>query len=791
MWALMPTAVQFTTGIPAVIAEETPVLEEVIVVARRREENLQQTPIAVTAMGTDELRAAQIDNLGDLTRVAPGLTRNEGSRSGFLAIRGVGQQNPNVRFEPGVGVYVDNIYLPRADTQLVDIVNPESVQVLRGPQGTLFGRNTIGGAILVNSTRPGQQFAGFAEMDIGDLDRRKFRAGVSGPLIDDTLYAGVTVSRAREDGYREDAITDVDYGDTNKDAVLAQFRYETGNMFTGDLMLFWSEQDENAAPQTCEVVNPSAALFSLTAPGVAEPYGELCEASHSLNKDEEVLMDRITARFEQENMLAGLTLSWDLESATIRSITGYLGQDNITKGDDTDATNLFTLLNGSELRRQALGSGIAGDDQERTFFSQEFQLTGTALGDLLDYTVGVFYSSEKIDNNLGGVVTGPGGWIGVPVGSEQVLPVTAGARAISLNDYDNTSIAAFTQLNFNLSDMWQVTLGGRYTYEEKESSQANYNTQTPNPGLLSREEFDELENFLQDYTLTDVQEAEDDWTEFSPAVSVSMFFPEEWYNDTLSDGMLYLSGASGFKAGGFAPFVDERLTAFDPETLWTYEFGFKLDLLSQRVRLNGALYYSDYQDMQLNVTRTDFSVDPPAVDDGIINAGEATISGVELELSFLPFEGLFVSLTGSYINAEYDEFHDEDSDGNVLDRSDEDFPYIPEYTFSVLAQYDWLTDFGLISPRISGHYVDEIYYGVDIAAATYEQAYLDDRTTWNLRLAWLVEPLSENLEVAAYVMNFTDEEYFASGFITVDSVGASSLIAGKQRTWGVTARYSW
>ncbi len=204
-----------------------------------------------------------------------------------------------------------------------------------------------------------------------------------------------------------------------------------------------------------------------------------------------------------------------------------------------------------------------------------------------------------------------------------------------------------------------------------------------------------------------------------------------------------------------------------------------------------ALYYSDYQDMQLNVTRTDFSVNPPAVDDGIINAGEATLSGVELELSLLPLEGLFVSLTGSYINAEYDEFQDEDSDGNLLDRSGEDFPFIPEYTFSVLAQYDWQTEFGLISPRISGNYVDEIYYGVDAAAAIYEQAYLDDRTIWNFRLAWLAEPLSENLEIAAYVMNFTDEDYFASGVITVDSVGASSLIAGKQRTWGMTARYSW
>lgn len=788
--SLLLAALELTSMVPGALAGEVTALEEVLVTARRREENLQQTPLAVTALNTDELRAAQIDNLADLTRAAPGLTRIEGSKSGMLAIRGVGQNNPNNRFEPGVGVYVDNIYLPRADTQLVEVVNAQSVQVLRGPQGTLFGRNTIGGAILVNTVKPGPDASGFAELDLGNLDRQKLRVNVTGPLVKDTVFAGLTFSRAREDGYREDAITGVDYGDTSKDAVLAQFRYEPGDIFSSDLMLFWSKQDENASPQVCEAVNPAASLFLLTAPGVRESYAEQCAASGRLNEQEKVLMDRITSRFEQNNLLGGITLAWDLDTITLKSITGYLGQDNITKGDDTDATNLYTLLNGSELRRQALGSGIAGDDQERTFFSQEFQVTGAAFDDALDYTAGVFYSSEEIDKDLGGVVTGPGGWLGLPLG-EQVLPLTEGARAITLNDYDNTSFAAFSQLNVHLSEMWQVTLGARYTYEEKKAAQADYDTQTPSPGLLSREAFDDLEDFLQDYTFTATQLARDDWTEFSPALTLSMFFPETWHGETLSDGMLYLSGSSGFKAGGFAPFVDEQLTAFDPETLWTYELGFKLDLFGQRVRLNGAFYYSEYDDMQLNVIRTDFSVQPPATDDGIINAGEATISGAELELSFLPVDGLFVGLSASYTDPQYDEFLDEDSQGNILDRSDEDFPFIPERTLSVVAQYDWQTGFGRITPRISGQYIDEIYIGLDASAAAYEQAYLDDRTTWNFRLGWQVQPLSENLEVAAYVMNLTDEEYFSSGLITADAIGAMSLIPGKQRTWGVSARYAW
>ena len=228
--------------VPAPGLAQSGILEEVIVTARKRQETLQETPIAVSAMNSDELRAAQINNVGDLTAHVPGLSRREGRKTADLNIRGIGTRVPGVSAEPGVGVYVDSIYIPRNDVQLVDVLNMESVQVLRGPQGTLFGKNTAGGAVLLTTKKPTDEFAGFASANIGDLDRQNLRFGVSGPLLGDNLFAGIQFDSQKADGYREDAFTGRDYGDVDRNSVLAQFRYDTGRLFTADLLLFWGDQ---------------------------------------------------------------------------------------------------------------------------------------------------------------------------------------------------------------------------------------------------------------------------------------------------------------------------------------------------------------------------------------------------------------------------------------------------------------------------------------------------------------------------------------------------------------------
>jgi iron complex outermembrane receptor protein len=765
-------------------------LEEVVVTARRREESLQETPVAVSAFGADEMRAAQINGVGDLTARVPGLSRREGRKEADLSIRGVGQRVRGANADPAVGVYVDNIFIPRSDSQLVDAINLESVQVLRGPQGTLFGKNTAGGALLLTTRKPSEEAEGFMSGNFGDLGRTKVRIGQSGPLTE-RLAGGIVVDYASEDGYREDAETNNEYGDTDRRSVLGQLSYQ-GDSFEANLMLFWGKQEEHFSPVNCVLASVSGALQGFTAPGDSRSYVDVCNQSEALLSDEKVLMDEQAQPWEMTNRLGGLTLQWDLGDLQFKSITGYLYQDDILQGGEVDASPIFTINNRVEANRQLRANGFEVDGEERTFYSQEFQLIGSAFDDFLDFTVGAFASQEEIEATPSGGVLGLGGFIGqrLPNGDVSVLPPSiAGVRGLSVSDFDNESWAIFGQGILNLSDYWQLTLGLRYTEEKKEADQTNYSTASLSPGVLTRAEFDALATGVQDIILDpNIPRAkgDDEWSVWTPAITLTAFAPESLTQGALSSGMLYLSVSEGFKAGGFTAFGDELL-AFDPEEILSYEIGAKLDMLDQTLRINTSIYYSEYDDIQLRVTRT---IDEFTTLDGIINAAEATMTGAEIEVNWLPIEHLILGLTGAWIDAEYDDFFDEDAAGMIVDRSREEFAYIPEQTWSLMAQYTWDLDVGELSQRISGFYTDGIFIGLDAAAADEDIAYLEDYWVWNIRVAFRPE-MAQGLELAAYANNIFDEEYIGTGIISTSGVGAAGMIPGKQQTWGVEMAYNW
>jgi len=793
--AIITASTLLTMGIPAAIAQSPAVgervLEEVIVTARKRQESLQETPVAVTHLSASDLRVAQINNIADLSKSVPGLSARDGSKTAGLNIRGVGVRSQNLRTDPGVGVYVDSVYIPRTDTQLVDIIAMESVQVLRGPQGTLFGKNTAGGALLLTTKKPGNTWEGFVRVDAGNLNRLNMRAGISGPLVADRLYGGVIVNSSNEDGYWDDAETGVDYGDSDKQAALLQLRWDASENLSLDFMALLDSQAENAAPASCKLAK-STFLQTLTAPGESRSYSQLCAQSQRLADDHKVLMDRSPLRWKTENRLAGLSINWEIGDLLFKSISGYLGQHGIVRNNDVDASPLFTIQNKAEVARQLEGNNIEADDERREFISQEFQLSGAALDGLLDYTVGAFASRERIDEALEGTSLGPGGFTGFNSGDGSVgvlAPNIAGFRGAQLVDFDNDSRAVFAQGIFHLDEQWQLTLGARYTWEEKQARQLNYVTALTSGATLSREEFDALQNFIQPIDLdpeTPQSSGKETWEEFNPALTLSWFVPVNWTdNHALDSGMIYVSASEGFKAGGFTPFGDAFLP-FEPETIQTYELGFKLDLL-QQLRINGAIFQSQYEDIQVNVTRT---IDQTTTINGVTNAARADIRGAELELSYLPVEGLRIDLTGSYIDAEYDRFIDEDISGNAVDRSAEDFAYLPKLTWSLAILYKWQSRLGVITPRLSGYYKDEVFIGLDAAAADSDVAYLDDYTLWNARVAWQ-PPNMDQLEIALYVNNLNDEDYFGTGVISLAGVGAASLVPGKQRTYGIEAYYRW
>jgi len=765
-------------------------LEEVVVTARKRDESLQDTPVAVTALGTDDMRAAQINNLADLAQTVPGLSNTDGAKVSGLTIRGVGARAAQVKVDPGVGVYVDGVFMPRSDTQLVDVVDMESMQVLRGPQGTLFGKNTAGGAILMTSKKPHEEFEGQVELGLGNFDRQDFSVRLGGPLIEDTLFGALTYDKRTADGYMEDDITGVDYGDTDRQAVVGQLRWIPSDSLIVDFIALWGETTENAAPRTCIQADPTAVLQGLIAPGDETPFAEYCERSEALAKKEKVLMDDAPMSYEVTNKMAGLTLDWEMGDITLKSITGYLQQEDIKFDSDQDGVPLESIGNFSTTARHMAANGIDGENQKRVFMSQEFNLFGSAFDDKLDYTLGVYASDEQIDEVLGGNSLTQSAFLGVDFGGpvQVIPPANAGLRNPSLAELSGQSAAAFGQLIWYFSDMWQFTLGARYTWEEKTYTQFNYLATAPGGILPSREAFNELADTLQPLiTHPDIpkQDVEDDWTEFSPSATVTMFAPDSWTEGFLNSGMFYLTYSEGFKAGGFSDFGAD-LVSFDPEIVKNTELGFKMDMFNQRVRMNGAIYSMDYTDMQLGVTRTFGEFNSVF---GFTNAGDSVVEGLELELVFLPLDNLLLSFTAAYTDAEFEEFFDEfvneEDETEVFDRSDEPFAHLPEQTYSWVIQYDWDTDLGLITPRISGAYKDEVYIGQSPLAFEFVDGAgtLDSFTVWNARLSLQSHQL-EGLEVALYVNNFTDEFYYGTGNLN-DILGIASVVPGKSKTYGV------
>jgi iron complex outermembrane receptor protein len=597
----------------------------------------------------------------------------------------------------------------------------------------------------------------------------------------------------------DDYYTGIDYGDTDRQAVVGQLRWYPAEDLTVDFIALWGERTENAAPTTCLTVNPNSQLrgFASTTPGT---YPEFCDQSESLVKDEKVIMDSTGMKYEVTNNLAGVTLDWNLGEVSLKSVTGYLYQDDLRRETDVDGTPYYSISNFGETTRQFEGSGIDASSEERQFVSQEFNLFGSLFDDDLDYTFGIYGSDEQIDDQIDGQTLALGGWVGLPVaGSTDVatLPAIVGFRPSQLVDFTSTSAAAFGQFIYHFSEMWQFTLGGRWTWEEKKINQDNYQSALglSSPGRITREEMTALADFLHPVIRnpeTPALKDDEDWTEFTPTATATFFAPDSWTDGFLDAAMLYLTYSEGFKAGGFTSFGPDQALSFDPETVKNTEFGFKLEMWDQRLRLNGAIYSMDYDDMQLGVTRRLGELNTTY---GITNAGSSEVQGVELEVVVMPLEGLLVNLTGSYIDASYNDFEDEfvDSEGNtqLADRSDEPFSYVPEQTYSWAVQYDWNTQFALITPRVSGFYKDEVYTGLAVEAFDFEDAAtLDDYTVWNARLA--VQPNAvEGLEIAVFAQNLTDEFYYGTGTTEAARLGSLGAIRGKPRNYGVDIFYRW
>jgi iron complex outermembrane receptor protein len=699
-------------------------IEEIVVTARRREESLQDVPIAVTAFSAEQLEQTGAIDITALQQSTPNLTLQvaRGSNSTLIAfIRGVGQQDPLWGFEPGVGLYVDDVYVARPQGAVLDIYDIERVEVLRGPQGTLYGRNTVGGAVKYVTRRLGQESNLSARVNLGSYSQRDVIVSGDTPVTE-TFSIGGAAAIYKRDGFGQNLLTGAEHYDKDVQAFRVSAEWTPSeNLFfrlAGDVL------NDDSAPRHGHREAPGLGLA--TGEGVLPDVYDTRGGVGDLNSVE----------------TKGLSLlaEWNISDAlTFKSITAWREGDTNTVIDfDTSPT-------------PALDVPAYYDDNQLT---QEFQLL--YQGERLSAVGGVFY----LDGSASGAFD-------TIVGIANLTIATAGS-------VDTESYAAFADVSYKVTDTFSASIGGRYTSDDKTGQVYRQNFTgirsrlfgNPNaiPGLL-RTNYTNSRSF----------------SEFTPRVSVTWEPTDDW--------TWYASWSQGFKSGGFDMRGDAFLFApttqgYEPETVETTELGVKAALFNDRLRLNAAVFRSDYEDQQI----TSQVAIGTAIASFVDNAGSSEIQGFELEGAVAFNEALSATFQLGYIDAAFNEFITFDpATGTRRNRAAEfDFQNTPELTAALAVTYRHTFANGS-----SLSVVPALSYRDDYQLFEARNPAIDQKnyTLLDLSATWL--SADEKLTVGVYGRNLSDEQYRIGGYVFPGATFGNvvSGFYGPPRTWTLGVGY--
>jgi len=737
-------------------------IEELVVTARRREEGLQDAPLAVSAFTQETLDYRGVTQLDQIARFVPGLTLENNpsfggaANSAAIYLRGVGQKEFLPTTEPGVGLYVDGVYVARSVGAILDIVDVDRLEVLRGPQGTLFGRNTIGGAISINTVKPdpGGDADGDISVAAGTDNLVRLKAAIHLPLSEQ-LATRLTIASMAQDGFVQRA-DGVDLG--NDDTVTARwtFAWQPSDQFSADVAFDLTRDRENGPALELIGIDytdlsqlngvvlapppPMAFIHNVTVaalgPGIpcaatdtagngvtSNPSAPNCYDDRYIGADGS---NEGTAPAFSETDVFGASVNLQYafnDSITLKSITALRELDSEFARDGDHSPQRISQFY---------------DDLQQDQFSQEFQLLGSHQQ--VNWIVGLYYFTEDGSN-------------------ENILDFTV-SNFRSGGAFDNEAWAAFAQMTYDLTDQLQLSIGGRYTEEEKSFRPdqiifTNYFTgisQIVPPGnpLAALDA-----PFLQaGERILPFIEKQINIDEFTPMMNLA-------FNPT-DDIMLYFSYSEGFKSGGFTqrvfPPVVAGFTAptgtpdidliqtFAPEFVEVLELGFKTSLLDNTVRINGALFQTDYTDLQVQV----FNSVAPVTQ----NIGTAGIDGFELEVMAAPGGGWFFESSLAFTDAGYEDI----DTGITLIGENFDFERVPETTASLGVSKEFvLTNSGVLTLRADWSYRSETFndaYNTRLLA-TDSFDLIDASVRWeNSAADWTIVLSGRNI---------TNEKYLESG----------------------------
>lgn len=756
---LLSVIISATLLTPAIaIAQDSEAKDNIEVIqvsAQKRQQSIQDVPISMNAFNDKSIERMGATDFVGLTAAIPSINVQTGSGAYPVTyIRGIGTNDTSIGADPSIGVYIDGVYASRLGGALTDFLDVERVEVLKGPQGTLFGRNSIGGAISIITKKPGNDFEGKVGLDLGTFGTKKASGVVNIPLKQDELALRIFGSMTKSDGWQKNTLSD-DVGG-KKDRINAGFkvRWQPTDSVEVNMSNTWSDFDD-----------VSTYVDNLTF-GLAGALGITPDPLTSVIDDKTVVNGNLDLFGNPANNLAPtapiftrdmkehwVDVEWSInDTMTFNSLSTYRDYETYSMRG-YDGTGYLVAEN-------------AGALETNTTVSQEFRLTSET--DNLFWVLGTSYLQEEAYLNLLLRAVDVGVLQGIPGGLNGGNPFTE----LSETSVDTDSFAIFGDANYKLNEAMSVTFGARYSKDDKTTQYLNDSHPSGNAalggfGLL----YPIKQQFVDANGVHNLEDAisSNSWNDFSPRVVI------DYKND---DILYYASVTKGYKSGAFATFPspdaasgftigpDARLPV-DPEEVINYEAGIKANLLEQALTLNASYYYMDYSELQV------FQVDQTVTK--LVNAGEAVSSGFEFDGRYILNNEFAFNFNGTYMATEYKEY----AIGGV-DYAGTDLLNSPKFSGSIIVDYETETSLGYLNA-----FVTYTYKGKHLLANDYEQ---DSYSLVNANVSITTE--DDAWEFALYAKNLTDEVAFTQTSDNVKNFGARGVVRNEPRTVGVSVRYN-
>jgi len=719
-------------------------IEEVVVTAEKIERSLQETSIAITAYNEDSLENIGATGASDVGEYIPNVNLSPsmgGNKNIRMSIRGLGTAEPAMAVDPKVGIYLDGVYMARNSGAVLDVVDLSSMEVLRGPQGTLWGKNTTGGAINMTTVKPKGEFGFKQKLTMGEDGLFKSLTSVDTPTWG-ALSGKLTYAKKSYDGWATNISSDAetDLGSDDTDAARLALRFTPTDDLTIDYSYDYSSSQSVAAPNQVGTVSPE--LFGADSTvgttidlRAAEPFGiyvgnvyEQMAAEISNGRRDQFDLDGAgveSVRISGHN----LTAAWDTDNFTLKSITGFRKYDQSNSGLDLDS-GAYEVLDGSDTVIVPIFHTSGEKNQHQ--FSQEFQILGSAFDDRLNYVSGLYYFTETGEENVP--------W---EFNIYSAASYAGGTLLRDMGDFykiESSSKAAFTQLAYDWTERFTLTLGMRYSTDEKE-----------------------LTLFETNPSLDQNYKSKKDWSKFTTSLTASFQLTDDVH--------LYAKRAEGYASGVYNPGTIDAaarnagaaLTPLNPEDITSYEIGMKSMWWDNRLLLNTAYFYNDNQNLQV----TDL-VDAVRVSS---NSGSNTGEGFEID-------GVLRLTESLTFNASYGEIEIDNKGREVAQTT-------PERSGSAGIEYVFpAMDVGELSARL-----DMTHTSASGFSSADPETRGASRTLYNGRIALdAIEAFDGEVRVALWGKNLTDEEYIVHG---ANFSFFRSYVWGAPRSVGVDLTYNY